>query len=59
MTLFASVAGVFGDILGIAILAIAVICIYFVSQLFIGHTGRSKWLDEEDERARTKDKPAA
>lgn len=59
MMLFASVAGVFGDILGIAILAIAVICIVFVSQLFIGHRGRSKWLEEEDERARTKDKHAA
>ncbi len=55
----ASLVGVLGDILGIVILAIAVICIYFVSQLFIGHSGRSKWLEEEDERARTKNKPAA
>ncbi len=55
----ASVIGVLGDILGVAILASAVICIYFVSQLFIGHTGRSKWLDEEEQRARSKDKHAA
>jgi hypothetical protein len=55
----ASLVGVLGDILGIVILAIAVICIYFVAQLFIGHSGRSRWLDEEDERARTKDKHVA
>ncbi len=55
----ASVIGVLGDILGITILAIAVICIYFVAQLFIGHTGRSRWLEEKDERARSKDKHAA
>jgi uncharacterized membrane protein len=55
----ASLIGVLGDILGIVILAIAVICIYFVSQLFIGHTGRSRWRDEEEERARAKDKHAA
>jgi uncharacterized membrane protein YkvI len=55
----ASLIGVLGDILGIVILAIAVICIYFVSQLFIGHTGRSRWMDEEEERARAKDKHAA
>jgi hypothetical protein len=55
----ASLVGVLGDILGIAILAIAAICIYFVAQLFIGHGKRSEWLDEEDERARGKKKNAA
>ena len=55
----ASLVGVLGDILGIAILAITVICIYFVAQLFIGHSGRSRRLEEEDERARAKDKHAA
>ena len=55
----ASLVGVLGDILGIAILAIAIVSIYFVAQLFFGRTGRSKWLEEEDERARTKDKHAA
>jgi len=55
----ASLVGVLGDILGIAILAIAVICIYFVAQLFIGRGKRSQWLDEEEQRARVKDKPAA
>ena len=55
----ASLVGVLGDILGIAILAIAAICIYFVAQLFIGHGKRSQWLDEEEERARVKDKHAA
>ena len=55
----ASFVGVLGDILGIVILAIAVISIYFVAQLFIGRSGRSQWLDEQDERARNKDKRAA
>ena len=55
----ASLVGVLGDILGIAILAIAVISIYFVAQLFIGRGKRSQWLDEEDERARGKNKNAA
>ena len=40
MTLFASVTGVFGDILGILILGIMVVAIIVVAQLFI--SGRSK-----------------
>ena len=55
----ASLIGVLGDILGIVILAIAVICIYFVAQLFIGHSGRSRWIEEEDERARARKDRAA
>ena len=59
MSGLASLVGVLGDILGIAILAIAAICIYFVAQLFMGHSKRSQSLDEEDERARGKNKNAA
>ena len=55
----ASFVGVLGDILGVVILAIAVIAIYFVAQLFTGRSGRSQWIEEQDERARTKDKHAA
>lgn len=62
MTLFASVTGVFGDILGILILAIAAIAIFFVVQLLIApraESRRSQALDEYEQRERTKDKNAA
>ena len=62
MTLFASVTGVFGDILGILILGIAAVALFFVVQLLISPratTRRSHALDEYEERQRAKKKNAA
>ena len=53
MTLFASVAGVFGDILGFLILGIAIVAIIFVSQLlFNGRHKGTKAVEDVEQRER-------
>jgi hypothetical protein len=56
MTLFASVAGVFGDILGILILGIAAVALFFVVQLLRPGQKSSRPLDEQPPRDATNDK---
>jgi len=53
MTLFASVAGVFGDILGFLILGITAVAIIFVAQLlFAGRVKRSQTAEDVEQRER-------
>ena len=56
MTLFASVAGVFGDILGILILGIAAVALFFVVQLLRPCQKSSRALDDQRPRETTNDK---
>jgi hypothetical protein len=55
MMLFASVVGVLGDILGILILAIVAVAIFFVVQLLRPDKKASR-LEGERQRIATKDK---
>ena len=56
MMLFASVVGVLGDILGILILGIAAVALFFVVQLLRPGNKSSRPLDEQPQREATNDK---